>query len=294
MKGLAVLVVALSVLGATRSAATLRKEPPRLTYAIQGRGICLAGARPAKDIRLTRPRWNVQPSWSPDGRMLAFVGHYLFVQDARGRGRPIAGDDTYDINNPAWSPNGRRIAYAAGRYGRRLLTIRPDGSGRRTITNGPFDFYPAWSPDGAFVAFAREDQVARRSSVYVAEMAGAQSRLLVEDGTDPGWSPDGRSIVFVRPVGPRQVNLFVIGVDGTGERQLTSQMGYDGQPAWSPDGVWIAFTRRGSEQADSDIALIRADGTGMRVVRGSPLSELDPTWRPAAAPRRGKGPCHAQ
>ena len=293
MKGLAALVVALSVV-AVASSTTTRKNPPRLTYVIQGRGICLAGPTPAQDIRLTRPRPNVQPSWSPDGRRLAFVGQaYLFVQDARGRGRPIAGDDTYDINNPAWSPNGRRIAYAAGRYGRILRTIRPDGSGRRTVTNGPFDIYPSWSPDGTSIAFAGEDQVVHRTSVYLVNLASGQRTLLVEDATDPAWSPDGRSIVFVRRVDVRQWNLFVIGVDGTGERQLTSQIGYDQQPAWSPDGAWIAFTRQGPEQADSDIALIRPDGTGMRVVRGSSLSEADPTWRPAAVPRRGKGRCHA-
>jgi Tol biopolymer transport system component len=291
MKSVAAFFVTLSVMGVTSSAATPQKNPPRLTYVVEGRGICLAGARPSQDIRLTRKRKNFQPSWSPDGRRFVFTNFaFLFVQDSRGHGRQIAGDTTHDDEDPAWSPDGRRIAFAAGAHGRRLQTIRPDGTGVRTLTQGQFDLYPAWSPDGAFIAFANEDGVTHTTSVHVIDSAGMGRRLLVENGTEPSWSPDGRSIVFAR-VTSGSSNLFIIGVDGTGERLLTGQLGSEYQPAWSPDGSWVAFTRLAPEQTNTDIAVVRPDGTDAHVVRDLPVSLSDPTWRPPAPRRRGKGPC---
>lgn len=280
-----------AVLGSTGSAATLRMEPPRLTFAVAGRGVCLDRGPLRRAIRLTPARRNIQPSWSPTGRRLAFVSReFLFVQDARGRGRPIAGDTTHDISNPAWSPDGRRIAFSAGRHGARLMMIRPDGTGVRTVTNGPFDTNPAWSPDGTLIAFARQG-VAARTSVHTVDVASGAQKLLVEDASDPAWSPDGRSIVFTRVIADSGLNLFAIGADGSGEHRLTSYQGYDMQPAWSPDGAWVAFTRLPLRSTNADIVAVRADGTGLRVLRASPLYESDPTWRPSAPPRRGKGPC---
>jgi Tol biopolymer transport system component len=291
---LGVLVLAMiAVLGATGSAATLRIEPPRLTFTVEGRGICLDRGPTRRAVRLTPARRNIQPSWSPTGRRLAFVNlndGYLYVQDAHGRGRPIAGDPFHENQGPAWSPDGRRIAFSAGRHGARLMMIRPDGMGNRALTNGPFDTNPAWSPDGTRIAFARQG-VAAATSVLILEVAGGAERLLVEDASGPSWSPDGRFVVFSRRLGDRQRNLFVIGADGAGERRLTTYEGYDMQPAWSPDGAWVAFTRLAPGSTNADIVAVRPNGTGLRVVRGSRSYESDPTWRPSAPPRSGKGPC---
>ena len=288
--GLLVLVM-LALLGATGSGATLHIGPPRLTFSVAGRGICLDRGPGRRAVRLTPARRNIQPSWAPSGRRFVFVSQgYLFVQDARGRGRPIAGDPYHENWDPAWSPDGRRIAFAAGAHGARLMMIRPDGTGVQELTNGPFDTSPTWSPDGKLIAFARQG-VAAATSVRILEVAGGAERLLVEDASEPSWSPDGRSIVFARVLGPRQRSLFVIGADGSGEHQLTSYPGYDIQPAWSPDGAWIAFTRLAAGSTNANIFALRPDGTDLRLVRGSRLYESDPTWRPSAPPRRGKGPC---
>jgi hypothetical protein len=56
MKRVLALVVVALVVVATSSAQTRRKDPLRLTYVIEGRGICLAGPTRSKDIRLTKPR----------------------------------------------------------------------------------------------------------------------------------------------------------------------------------------------------------------------------------------------
>jgi Ca2+-binding RTX toxin-like protein len=196
-----------------------------------------------------------------------------------------------------WSPNGRRIVFDAGAYGSQIYSVRPDGSGLRQLTDPPFmvfDQTPAWSPDGQAIVFSEERQPVG-TDLYVIDPNGLGRRLLAQDGWAPSWSPDGSSIVFVRYSRDRQVSdLVIVGADGRGERVLTQQMpGSESSPAWSPDGEWIAFETSGSAGAlDVDIAVIRPDGSGFKVVRGSSLLEFAPAWKPRSSKLPGKQrPC---
>jgi Tol biopolymer transport system component len=60
----------------------------------------------------------------------------------------------------------------------------------------------------------------------------------------PAWSPDRTQIAFFSPdenaVGVS--DLYVISIDGSGLRKITSLAVNDWWPAWSPDGTKIAFT----------------------------------------------------
>jgi len=63
---------------------------------------------------------------------------------------------------------------------------------------------------------------------------------------DPQISPDGRRVVFVQTTynlkkGKRLTNLWVVGVDGKGLRQLTRSKKADHSPRWSPDGRQLLF-----------------------------------------------------
>ncbi len=71
----------------------------------------------------------------------------------------------------------------------------------------------------------------------------------------PALSPDGRRIVFTVTTPDRELNknlsdLWLMSVDGTGLRQLTTHAAADHNPVWSPDGKCIAFesTRSGQNQ----------------------------------------------
>jgi len=108
------------------------------------------------DRRLTSGPYDGQPSWSPDGRQLAFARSegnrtYLYVVNADGTGerrlRPI-------IQEPAWSPDGRQIAFVGENVN--LWVINADGTGARAVTaTGPafLNVQPDWQP----VSAARPD-----------------------------------------------------------------------------------------------------------------------------------------
>jgi Tol biopolymer transport system component len=111
--------------------------------------------------RLTHGHKDLNPTWSSDGRHIAFVrrhsvtGWDVFVMRASGRNVVDTSNEAGGDSFPAWSPNGTQIAYTC-QPGRRadICMMNADGSEQTDLTNYHSDhFYPAWSPAGHRIAF---------------------------------------------------------------------------------------------------------------------------------------------
>ena len=79
--------------------------------------------------------------------------------------------------------------------------------------------------------------------------------LAMDRVSDPQVSPDGKRIVFTLrktdlDADKGRTDLWLVGVDGEGLRQLTSHPESDYNPRFSPDGksVWFISSRSGSAQ----------------------------------------------
>jgi TolB protein len=103
--------------------------------------------------RLTRPLMVDlgSPSWSPDGRTLAFTGvGGIYTVHADGtRLRKLTASLGWNIG-PRWSPDGRRILFVSGRDGpgTDLFIMNADGSGQRNLTHTPgvSEHSASWAP----------------------------------------------------------------------------------------------------------------------------------------------------
>jgi Tol biopolymer transport system component len=93
------------------------------------------------------------PSWSPDGRTLAFTGRggdiYTVHADRTGL-RKLAASPGWNVGAD-WSRDGRRIVFMSSRDVHRaydLFVMNADGSGQRNLTHTPgvSEYGPSWAP----------------------------------------------------------------------------------------------------------------------------------------------------
>jgi TolB protein len=131
-----------------------------------------------------------------------------------------------DNTQPTFSPDGRRLAFTSGRSGHPEVYItNVDGTEPDLLTPFQFgdDIYrasPNWSPDGRLVAF--ESRVNGRFQIETIALRDRSVKQLTSDGIneDPKWAPDSRHLVFTsNRTGVRQ--LFILDSESGRTRQLT-------------------------------------------------------------------------
>jgi Tol biopolymer transport system component len=90
----------------------------------------------------------------------------------------------------------------------------------------------------------------------------------------------------------RNYDVYTIDVTTRRTMRLTSDTGVDGHASWSPDGLWLAFssTRQGfrdeavlhsgNPQSSGEIYVMRADGSGLRLVTDNQFEDATTAWVP--------------
>ncbi|MFF5477829.1 amidohydrolase family protein [Streptomyces sp. NPDC012935] len=241
---------------------------------------------------------------APSGdRLVAEVQNVLWSIPRKGGTAVPLTPPGLEPTRPQFSPDGSRLVVCAYRGGGfHLWTLRPDGTGLRQLTDGPWDDRgPAWSPDGSRIAFASErggDTVT--GSPYriwtVDVRTGALTRLTGRpdqqgpgqdvrwEDFDPTWSPDGQRVLFVRAVVTeagtlRATTIASVTADGTGP--VTTEHTDDSgaqlmTPTVSPTGR-LAHLRTTASPAASCTLVV--DGTPV-AVQGAVLP-APPRWTDA-------------
>ena len=249
---------------------------------------------------------NYYPTWSPDGKRIAFQsdageGNKQGIFLAGGAPDKTTGKAPADkalaegpYAHPAWSPTSDIIAFdavtspAAKSETHDVMVMNADGSGIKNITDNPADdVSPAWSPDGRKIAFCSDRDGG--FDIFVAAADGSDPVNITKTPgvleTDPAWSPDGQRIAFCAAEGgapPASADarsaLYVMNANG-GERTCIyrSPAADAYTPAWSPDGEKIAFSEY---RGDNYVIVMNADGSNVFPAFATKPSAT-PAWRPA-------------
>jgi dipeptidyl aminopeptidase/acylaminoacyl peptidase len=244
------------------------------------------------------------PSWSPDGKKLAFVS------DRDGEPKQIY---LYDVATTAVT----KVSSLQGGAG--SVKWVPDGSGLVAVS----DIYPDCGvetkcADDVAAGDARKPSKARvidsllfrhwkawtestRSHiVYVPLAAGAAPRDLtpgtfdsppfsVGGGDEFDVSPDGKELVYSSNTDKNlelstNADLFIVPVAGGDSKRITTRTGADTSPHYSPDGKWIAYRSQARAGYESDLWELtlynRATGQITRIATDFPNGVDTLAWAP--------------
>lgn len=239
---------------------------------------------PPRQLAVEAAKMLYEPTWSPDGRRLAYVAGYpvgyfglgyqaqLWVMDSDGTHRHVVAVTPGAIEQPEWSPNGDRVAFVVDgqETSATLMVVAVN-----TVVPIPKAITPLgmtgvskphWSPSGGRLAFQTGD------ALYTVRPDGSELLRLAAGNNYPWnggavWSPDGRWLAFcdssagyffggVSGYGPT-----IVSADGTQQRFLGTQACL--WPSWSPDGRAVAVIRAGST-GGGRVAVLPVDGSDPR------------------------------
>ncbi len=153
-----------------------------------------------------------------------------------------------EIFNPTWSPDGKMIAFSAQVGGLTdLFTYDLDSGKLQRLTDDPYaDLEPAWSPDGSQIAFVTDRFTTSLEQLSYGDYQlavmdarpGGQIRQLPHltnaKHINPQWSPDGKSLYFLGDPGGI-TNVFRLSLGDGAITQVTNVFsGVSGITSLSP------------------------------------------------------------
>lgn len=191
--------------GANYSNARLSHDGKRIAFDSDrdgARAVYVANADGRNIRRVTDDGYAAMPSWSPDGRTVAFVRaetdrpdvHNLWIADVDNRStRRLTSHRTGRVTGASWFPDGRRLAYALASK----LIVLDTESGRTREFRSPVPERvldaPAVGPRGRRVIFNVQD-----AGAWILELPRGAMRRVLSDPTAQAysWAADGRRVAF--------------------------------------------------------------------------------------------------
>ncbi len=187
--------------------------------------IFLLDIKANKLTRITDKGHNVGPSWSPDGKKIAF--YQMDEQEA--------GNEEGDKGSPGFA----------------LMVMDTDGSNLRQLAapgyliNLYWEQAPQWSPDGAQIAFITKPDIQEQPGLYTVELSQNKISLISAKAGYPAWSPDGTEMAYSRFFGKEGSELHTRILNTDKDILLASKPGFHEKTFWSPDGNHLGFISDG-------------------------------------------------
>lgn len=176
-------------------------------------------------------------------------GEILTVPAEHGDIRDITHSPGVADRMPSWSPDGKSIAYfsdESGEYALHVSTQSGAGPVKRIDLGKPPSFYygPVWSPDSAKIAY-----IDKRLNVWYVDLERGTPVKIDSDVFEtpeltlhPSWSPDSEWIAYAKLMRNHMRAIFVYSLE-TGQRhQITDGMSDARNPVWDKNGKWLYFT----------------------------------------------------
>jgi Tol biopolymer transport system component len=175
---------------------------------------------------------NYGPSWSPDGRLVAFLkgagsSNSVHVMNADGSNQRILTEHASHANHIDWSPSGQQLAYSD--HSQSIQVLNRDGSGEYVVPN--------------------TRQCPSSGNCFILQM--------------PGWSPDGTKLVAATAISSGQTpGLFTFTPDGENMIQILADDTINSaRPSWQASRTRLAVSSSSTTSTSSSTSTTTTTST---------------------------------
>jgi Tol biopolymer transport system component len=241
------------------------------------------------------PSRRTAPAWSPDGKTIACIvsdeskgigrSHVVEVNVADGTSKTVVTKEWEDIFQIAWLPDKSGLLVlgaekGGSNYAGQIWRFSyPEGEARRITAD--FNNYSSLSlpSDSNALVTVQSNTI---SNIWVAANGDAGRAIQIKSGGNNleglyglAWTPDGR--VVYPSLASGAPDIWIMNPDGTGQKQLTANVGANLNPKITPDGRYIVFMSLRNDQAN--ISRMNLDGSdATQLTNGN--NDWDPTVTP--------------
>ncbi len=176
-------------------------------------------------------------------------GEILTVPAEKGDPRNLSNTPGVMERDPSWSPDGKWIAYFSDESGEYALHLREQnavGETKKINLGNPPSFYysPTWSPDSKKIAYFDK----RLTLWYVDLAKGTPVKVdknpfgLNDNVMEPVWAPDSRWIAYIKQLPNVLRAVFVYSLESGKTEQITDGMSDARYAAFDKNGKYLYFT----------------------------------------------------
>ena len=243
------------------------------------------GFNPQVVVRSKEPL--LSPSWSPDGRKLAYVSFErgnstVYVQEITTGAREVLASFRGINGAPSFSPDGRRLALTLSRTGNPEIYVMDLASRSLTQITRHYgiDTEAVWTADGQSLVFTSDR--AGKPQVYQVPAAGGEATRVSFQGDSnakASISFDGKKIAMAQGGG----NVYRIAVldrsfGGAGRWQTLSPGNLDESPSFAPNASMLLYATK--EGRRGVLYAVSADGSVRQRLVLADGDVREPAWSP--------------
>lgn len=231
---------------------------------------------------LTSDKPVMSPTWSPDGRKLAYVSFEsgrsaIYVQDlVSGSAQAISTQGGMN-GAPAWSPDGSKIAMSLSKDGNADIYVvgSTGGTPRRVTTSRGIDTEPSWANVNTLIYTSDQGG---RPQIYRTSVAGGNgSRLTFNGSENSAPSVIGNSVAMVRLNG--DVSRIAIMNAASKKTVMVSRGGrYDESPSMAPNGSMVIYSTEVNRRGV--LAVASSNGKARQILSAREGHVRDAAWSP--------------